>query len=83
MAKLKKVKVVRTKQREGLIRARLLGFSAAHGDVVTFLDSHCECTIGKLSMGQESHNKCIYSFVCVCVCACVISLDLLYTSTNN
>ena len=46
MAKLGKVKVVRTKQREGLIRARLLGFSTATAQVVTFLDSHCECTEG-------------------------------------
>ncbi|XP_070210950.1 polypeptide N-acetylgalactosaminyltransferase 5-like [Littorina saxatilis] len=48
VAKLGKVKVVRTKQREGLIRARLLGFSSATAQVVTFLDSHCECTEGWL-----------------------------------
>ena len=47
IAPYKKIKVVRTKQREGLIRARLLGFSVAKGDVVTFLDSHCECAVGK------------------------------------
>ncbi|RUS86465.1 hypothetical protein EGW08_005780 [Elysia chlorotica] len=48
MAKLGKVKIVRGKQREGLIRARLSGFSVATADVVTFLDSHCECTKGWL-----------------------------------
>ncbi|XP_071158483.1 polypeptide N-acetylgalactosaminyltransferase 5-like isoform X2 [Mytilus edulis] len=47
-AKLKKVKVVRTKQREGLIRARLLGYSASTGTVLTYLDSHCECAEGWL-----------------------------------
>lgn len=37
-----KIKVVRAKKREGLIRARLLGFEVASGPVVTYLDSHCE-----------------------------------------
>lgn len=48
MAKLGKVKIVRTKKREGLIRARLLGYSVSTGDVLTYLDSHCECTEGWL-----------------------------------
>ncbi|ESO90718.1 hypothetical protein LOTGIDRAFT_123129, partial [Lottia gigantea] len=48
MEKLGKVKIVRAKKREGLIRARLLGFAAATADTVTFLDSHCECTKGWL-----------------------------------
>jgi polypeptide N-acetylgalactosaminyltransferase len=37
-----KIKVVRASKREGLIRARLLGFEVASGPVVTYLDSHCE-----------------------------------------
>ena len=50
---LTKTRIVRGKKREGLIRARLLGFSVAKGDVVTFLDSHCECT-----EGLEHRNSC-------------------------
>ncbi|XP_055872598.1 polypeptide N-acetylgalactosaminyltransferase 5-like isoform X2 [Biomphalaria glabrata] len=48
VAKLGIVKIARMKQREGLIRARLTGFAVATADVVTFLDSHCECTEGWL-----------------------------------
>ncbi|OCT63544.1 polypeptide N-acetylgalactosaminyltransferase 3 [Xenopus laevis] len=42
------VKVVRQKERKGLITARLLGASVATGDTLTFLDAHCECYHGWL-----------------------------------
>ncbi|NWH57921.1 GALT6 acetylgalactosaminyltransferase, partial [Geococcyx californianus] len=42
------VRVVRQKERKGLITARLLGASVASGEVLTFLDAHCECFHGWL-----------------------------------
>ncbi|NP_001167507.1 UDP-N-acetyl-alpha-D-galactosamine:polypeptide N-acetylgalactosaminyltransferase 6 (GalNAc-T6) isoform X1 [Xenopus laevis] len=42
------VKIARQKERKGLITARLLGASIATGEVLTFLDAHCECFHGWL-----------------------------------
>ncbi|CAL1606123.1 unnamed protein product [Knipowitschia caucasica] len=48
VSELKIVRVVRQLERKGLITARLLGASIAKGDVLTFLDAHCECFEGWL-----------------------------------
>jgi polypeptide N-acetylgalactosaminyltransferase len=48
MASLPKVKILRLKQREGLIKARLRGVEVAIGPTLTFLDSHIECSPGWL-----------------------------------
>ncbi|XP_037379242.1 polypeptide N-acetylgalactosaminyltransferase 13 isoform X2 [Talpa occidentalis] len=42
------VKIIRMEERSGLIRARLRGAAASKGEVITFLDAHCECTLGWL-----------------------------------
>lgn len=48
VSQLKIVHVVRQLERKGLITARLLGASIAQGEVLTFLDAHCECFHGWL-----------------------------------
>ncbi|XP_075331051.1 polypeptide N-acetylgalactosaminyltransferase 6-like isoform X2 [Odontesthes bonariensis] len=45
---LQVVRVLRQRERKGLITARLMGAQAARGEVLTFLDSHCECFPGWL-----------------------------------
>ncbi|KAL4608974.1 polypeptide N-acetylgalactosaminyltransferase 13-like isoform X4 [Arapaima gigas] len=42
------VRILRMEKRSGLIRARLRGAAATRGQVITFLDAHCECTTGWL-----------------------------------
>ncbi|XP_033116252.1 N-acetylgalactosaminyltransferase 7-like [Anneissia japonica] len=45
---LGKIKLVRTREREGLIRARIIGAENSDAEVVVFLDAHCECGINWL-----------------------------------
>lgn len=40
------VHVIRMEQHSGLMRAKLRGAAVSQGKVITFLDVHCECTVG-------------------------------------
>lgn len=42
------IKIIRSQERIGLIRSRLLGVEQANGKVLTFIDAHCEATTGWL-----------------------------------
>ncbi|KAL4707799.1 hypothetical protein ACJJTC_001745 [Scirpophaga incertulas] len=59
MSSLPKVRIVRASRREGLIRARLLGARYVTAPVLTYLDSHCECTEGWLEplLDRIARNK--------------------------
>ncbi|XP_046550439.1 polypeptide N-acetylgalactosaminyltransferase 5-like [Haliotis rubra] len=48
MSKLEKVKILRHRKHQGLIRARLTGYEVAVGPTLVFLDSHIECFPGWL-----------------------------------
>ncbi|XP_002738977.1 polypeptide N-acetylgalactosaminyltransferase 1-like [Saccoglossus kowalevskii] len=43
-----RVRVVRMAERSGIVGARLRGAAISTGEVLTFLDAHCECTKGWL-----------------------------------
>lgn len=42
------IRILRSSQRIGLIRARLMGAQVAKGKILTFLDAHCEAAVGWL-----------------------------------
>ncbi|XP_072781780.1 polypeptide N-acetylgalactosaminyltransferase 15 isoform X1 [Taeniopygia guttata] len=48
ISKLDGVKLMRSNKRLGVIRGRMLGAARATGDVLIFMDSHCECQKGWL-----------------------------------
>nr|XP_004661378.2 polypeptide N-acetylgalactosaminyltransferase 15 [Jaculus jaculus] len=48
VARLETVKLLRSNKKLGTIRARMLGATRATGDVLVFMDAHCECHPGWL-----------------------------------
>uniref|UniRef100_A0A0X3PIS1 Polypeptide N-acetylgalactosaminyltransferase n=1 Tax=Schistocephalus solidus TaxID=70667 RepID=A0A0X3PIS1_SCHSO len=59
-----KVKLLRLKTRSGLVRARLHGAAHATGSTITFLDAHCEVTIGWFEPLLAQIHKNPRSVVC-------------------
>lgn len=59
-----RIKIIRAEKREGLIRARLLGADVASAPVLTYLDSHCECTEGWLEPLLDRIQKDPQTVVC-------------------
>ncbi|KAG7258643.1 hypothetical protein CRUP_007944 [Coryphaenoides rupestris] len=64
MSKLERVRLIRTNKREGLVRARLIGATYATGDVLTFLDCHCECVPGWIEPLLERIGENKSTIVC-------------------
>ena len=64
MSRLEKVRIIRTKERVGSIRARSLAMSEALGPVLTVLDSHCECFPGNSLDYASARNSSIILLLC-------------------
>ncbi|KAI7809090.1 polypeptide N-acetylgalactosaminyltransferase 5 [Triplophysa rosa] len=82
MSQFSKVRIIRLKERQGLIRARIAGADAATGEVLTFLDSHVECNIGWLEPLLErvylDHRKVVCPVIEV-----VNDKDMSYMLVDN
>uniref|UniRef100_A0A3Q3FGJ9 Polypeptide N-acetylgalactosaminyltransferase n=1 Tax=Labrus bergylta TaxID=56723 RepID=A0A3Q3FGJ9_9LABR len=77
---LSKVKLVRNQKREGLIRGRMIGASHASGEVLVFLDSHCEVNSDWLQPLLTPILKDAHTVVCPVID--IISADTLTYSPS-
>ncbi|CAD5219543.1 unnamed protein product [Bursaphelenchus xylophilus] len=59
-----KLRLVRSKERLGLIRARATGAKYATGEVIIFLDAHCEASKGWIEPLLQRLKDAPYAFIC-------------------
>ncbi|XP_074948807.1 polypeptide N-acetylgalactosaminyltransferase 5 isoform X2 [Phalacrocorax aristotelis] len=82
MSRFPKVKILRLKERHGLIRARLAGAEIAKGTVLTFLDSHVECNVGWLEPLLERVRLSRAKVACP-VIEVISDKDMSYMTVDN
>ncbi|XP_028847004.1 polypeptide N-acetylgalactosaminyltransferase 5 isoform X2 [Denticeps clupeoides] len=82
VSQLPNVRIVRLKERQGLIRARLAGAAVAAGEVLTFLDSHVECNVGWLEPLLERVYMDRRKVVCP-VIEVISDKDMSYVMVDN
>ncbi|KAM9235315.1 polypeptide N-acetylgalactosaminyltransferase 5 [Leptosomus discolor] len=82
MSQFPKVKILRLKERHGLIRARLAGAEIAKGAVLTFLDSHVECNVGWLEPLLERVRLSRAKVACP-VIEVISDKDMSYMTVDN